>query len=155
LLLEALHVPDLLTVTHKLIDEQISYAEISNLAPLVFTAAVQGDAVARALIIRQADEIVIAARAIINQLAINDVSLDVILAGGVVNGEGGLLIDSVRNQLAQSHPKVSVSRLNVSPVVGAVTMACDALSVQLPRPLSFTIDTANRPALTFKSPFPH
>lgn len=129
LLLQALDAPDLAALTYRIVDQTLTYAQVMLLAPLVFEAARAADSVAQAIIRRQVDEIVTAASAIIRRLDMLDVTLDVVLAGGVITGSNGLLLDPVRLELSSICPKAQICPLNVLPVVGAAYLAFDALGI--------------------------
>ena len=130
--LKALGVPDLVVLAERITDRQVSYPQVASLGPLVFTAANAGDAVARAILQRLADEIAVGVSAMLRRSGMESMDVDVALAGGVMHGDGPLLIDSITRQITVQHPKAQVSRVNVPPVVGAVFLACDALHITPP-----------------------
>ena len=132
LLLEALHVADLSTLADWIADNRINYAQISALAPLLFEAAELGDSVAQSIIIHQADEIAVTVIAMLRKLNMMNIDVDVVLAGGVINGRGSLLIDRATSQITAQCPQVHVQRLSVPPVVGAVFLAFDTISLPTP-----------------------
>ena len=70
-------------LTKALYFERLSERRLSELAPLVFEAAAAGDAVARSIVDRLADELVAMARALIRRLRLTRLDPEVVLAGGV------------------------------------------------------------------------
>ncbi|MEP7285050.1 MAG: BadF/BadG/BcrA/BcrD ATPase family protein [Chloroflexota bacterium] len=132
LLLTALAMPDLDTLTYELVDDKISVARIGALARLAFEAAEQGDLVARSILLHQADEIVISAMAMLRRLEMLTLEVDVILSGGVFKNSSALLIEMVIAQMAQQCPTAHVIRLEIPPVVGSLLLAFDAGGIVAP-----------------------
>ena len=99
----------------------IAQARLAELAPKVVVAAADGDAVARSLIDRLADEIVLMARRALRDLELT--TADVVLGGGMLAGGEGLLYETVVARLpARARP---VSHPD-PPVLGAALAALDA-----------------------------
>lgn len=132
MLLAALNVPDLGTLADWLADHDLSYAQIAVLAPLVFEAADCGDKVAQSIIIRQADEICTSALALLRRLQMTTIAVDVVLAGGIINGRGSLLMERVTAGIGKVYPQARVHRLEVPPVVGAAFLGFDLLNRPAP-----------------------
>ena len=74
-------------VTRAMYDEKMSQRRLEELAPLVFAAAADGDAVARAIVDRLADELAVMAVAIARRLRVASREVDVVLTGGVFRTE--------------------------------------------------------------------
>jgi N-acetylglucosamine kinase-like BadF-type ATPase len=134
MLLRALNYPDLTSLAQAISEHRFTPPQIGGLAPLAFEAAEAGDSVARGIILRQANEIAIAAGAMLRRLDMTDLEVDVILAGGVTKGRGLLLLDSVRERLAADYPKAYVHTLDLPPVIGAVCLSFDAVGIPAPNP---------------------
>lgn len=132
MLLNALDLETLDAVTRLVTDNAINDAQIGALAPLVFEAAAQGDAVARSIIQRQADEICVAVMALLRRLDMTQLDVDVVLAGGVIQDPNPLLIASVSQQLLVENPNFNVRRLDVPPVIGATLLAFDLMGMLIP-----------------------
>jgi N-acetylglucosamine kinase-like BadF-type ATPase len=132
MLLTALNAPDLATVADRITERDYSNRDLGKLAPLVFEAAEGGDAAARAIVIRQADEIAVSALALLRRLEMTQVEVDVVLSGGVVYGQGSLLLARVTEQIQAVCPKASIRRLAVPPVIGAAFLAIDQLGLPTP-----------------------
>ncbi len=125
LFLEAMQVDDLEVVTQRLIDGEIDPALIAGLAPLVFAAADRGDQVALALVRRQADEIAVAALALLRRLGMLGAAVDVVLAGGVLRGGAAQLIPLITRTITADNPSARIHWLSVPPVIGAAFLAFD------------------------------
>lgn len=104
---------------------EITGVDMVSLAPLVFLAARQGDAVARDLLRRMGEEVVVTAVALLRRLAILDVAADVVLAGSVFRGEGEILLDTIEKGLHCSAPLASIVLPEAPPVLGALFCAMD------------------------------
>jgi N-acetylglucosamine kinase-like BadF-type ATPase len=98
-----------------------------ELVPLVFAAAGEGDAVARAILDRQADEIVAWAVAALRRLRLVSRDADVILGGGIFRAQDATFVERVANGIAAVAPGASVKALNAPPVVGAALMGLEAI----------------------------
>jgi N-acetylglucosamine kinase-like BadF-type ATPase len=98
-----------------------------EIAPLVFEAAATGDAVARAIVDRLADEIVAWARAAIRRLRLQRRGPDVVLAGGVFRTEDRAFYERIESRIAAIAPAARVSRLAAPPVVGVALLGLDRI----------------------------
>jgi N-acetylglucosamine kinase-like BadF-type ATPase len=93
-------------------------------APLIFEVAAQGDAVAIDLIRWAGRELGELAKAVIRQLNFEALEFDVVLVGSMFNG-GALLIDPLRESIAELAPRARLVRLQTLPVVGAVLLGME------------------------------
>ncbi|WP_350347446.1 BadF/BadG/BcrA/BcrD ATPase family protein [Agromyces sp. G08B096] len=98
-------------------------AELAVLAPSVFEAARQGDAVAAQLVDRQAEEIVAFARACLTRLDLLDRPVPVVLGGGIVQARDPRLIGGILDRLALDAPLAVVEIFDGPPIVGAGLLA--------------------------------
>lgn len=95
---------------------------LDELAPAVVAAAAAGDAVARRLVERMADEVVLMVTRALRDLGIGEA--DVVMGGGMLR-DGGFLVDEVVARLPQGARAVVVAE---PPVVGAALAALDAVA---------------------------
>ena len=116
-------------VTYALYRGRLSQAAIRELAPLVFDAAGEGDAVARFIVDQQADEIVAMAVAALRRARALRAGVPVVLAGGVFRTTDGPFHERIRAGLAAKAPRAEIRRLSVPPVVGAGLLGLDALGL--------------------------
>jgi N-acetylglucosamine kinase-like BadF-type ATPase len=100
-----------------------------RLAPLAFTAAEQGDAVARSILVEVGEELALAAGAAWRGLFAPDEPEVKVVAGGSVFQRPSypLLFDTFRLGLTRRHPGALVARLAVQPVLGAIYGALELL----------------------------
>jgi N-acetylglucosamine kinase-like BadF-type ATPase len=106
---------------------RIDEDRVAELSPTVFRAATQGDAVARTIVDRQADEVVALAGTAIKRLRMTTLDVDVVLGGGIFRNEDEEFFDRIRNGLAAVAPAVAVRVLSAPPVIGAALMGLDRL----------------------------
>jgi N-acetylglucosamine kinase-like BadF-type ATPase len=101
---------------------RIREQRLGELAPAVVAAAESGDAVARRLVERLAEEIALLAAKALRQLGLGEA--DVVLGGGMLRRGAGLLHDEVVSRLPEgARPVVAVD----PPVVGAALAALEAV----------------------------
>jgi N-acetylglucosamine kinase-like BadF-type ATPase len=105
----------------------IDWADLSGLAPLLFAAAAGGDGVARAVVARQAEEIVALATVAARRLGLLDATFTVVLGGGVLRARHPLLMDPVEDGIRTAAPKATITVVDAPPVLGAGLSALDAL----------------------------
>ena len=106
---------------------------IAKLAGAVGEAAVEGDAVARHLIERGAEELASAAGSVARRLSLT--SAPIWLAGGTMLGVAALR-EAVIRELEKSTPGLVPAPLTVEPALGAVRLACDLVAARLHLPQS-------------------
>ena len=109
-------------------EDRLPASRRNELAPLVFREAAAGDAVARALIDRLADELVGMGTALIRRLRLNRAEVDVVLSGGVFNATYEPFYDRLRAGIGAQAPRATLVRPRVPPVGGAVLLALDRLA---------------------------
>jgi N-acetylglucosamine kinase-like BadF-type ATPase len=118
--------PHALTIAMYL--ERIPQRRSLEIAPLVFSAAGQGDAVACGIVNRLADEIVAWATAAIRRLKLQRLDPHVILAGGIFQAEDAAFYERIRSGIGAVAPAAEVRRLTAPPVVGAALLGLDRLA---------------------------
>jgi N-acetylglucosamine kinase-like BadF-type ATPase len=115
-------------LTRALYFERLSERRLSELAPLVFDAAAAGDAVARSIVDRLADELAGMARALIRRLRLGRLDPEVVLAGGVFRtGEPGFHA-RLEAGIRAAAPRAVPVRLTAPPVLGAALIGLDRLA---------------------------
>ncbi|MEV8439011.1 BadF/BadG/BcrA/BcrD ATPase family protein [Actinosynnema sp. NPDC051121] len=97
------------------------------LCPLLFEVAAGGDAVARSVVDRLVEEVVLLARVSLTRLELLAEPVDVVLGGGVLTGTGGVVVDAVAARLGVVAPAARVRVVDVPPVVGAALLGLDAV----------------------------
>jgi N-acetylglucosamine kinase-like BadF-type ATPase len=115
-------------LTRALYFDRLSGQRLSELAPLVFAAATDGDAVARAIVDRLADELVAMARALIRRLHLSRVDPEVVLAGGVFRTTEPAFYRRLEGGILAAAPRARLVRLTAPPVLGAALIGLDRLA---------------------------
>jgi N-acetylglucosamine kinase-like BadF-type ATPase len=93
-----------------------------ELAPVVFAASTE-DAVADAILVRQAEEVVALVRATAARLELT--GMDVVLGGGLMRGASERLLDLIRDGLDDLD--LTLLRTSAPPIVGAALLGLDEL----------------------------
>lgn len=112
-LIEALHL------------EQVEHARRHELTPVLFATAERGDAIARSLVDRLAEEVVTMAVVALTRLELLDEETPVLLGGGVLTAGHARLYDGTRDLLAARAPKAVARVVTASPVLGAALLGLD------------------------------
>jgi N-acetylglucosamine kinase-like BadF-type ATPase len=113
---------DVVDMLHGLTSGRLSIN--ATAAPLIFEVARQGDAVAIDLIHWAGRELGELAKGVIRQLDFAALEFDVVLLGSMFNG-GTMLIDPLRESIAELAPRARLLRLQTLPVVGAVLLGME------------------------------
>ncbi|KES05735.1 ATPase [Streptomyces toyocaensis] len=108
----------------------VSPARRHELAPVLFATAAQGDGVARAIVDRQAQEIVTMAVVALTRLDLLDEETPVLLGGGVLAARHTLLNDRIHTLLTERAPKAVPRVVTASPVLGAGLLGLDHVSAR-------------------------
>jgi N-acetylglucosamine kinase-like BadF-type ATPase len=110
-------------------DGDIAHRDLTRVAPLVFAAAREGDAVATEILAAFADEAATMAGALIRRLRLVRTDVEVVLGGGTLQTGDPVVFERITARLAEVAPAARVSVLEVSPVFGAVVEAFDRVGV--------------------------
>lgn len=106
-------------------------SDILALVPLLFKAAMCGDKPAQELIVRVGEELGCSAVAVIERLGLEELPIEVVLAGGVFKGEGPLLYDTIEQAVHRVAPHATLVRPILEPVVGAMMLGLEATGVTM------------------------
>ena len=98
---------------------------VRSFAPVVFQAAMDGDAVARAIIDRQADELAGMAGAIVTRLRMRRSDPDIVLAGAVFGTQDAAFFERLEAGVRRVVPRARLARCSRSPAHGAALLALD------------------------------
>jgi N-acetylglucosamine kinase-like BadF-type ATPase len=101
-------------------------SDLSRIAPAVFACARDGDAVAGAVVDRQAAEIVTMAATTLTRLELLDRPVPVVLGGGVIGGRDRRLLDGIERGLAQRAPDARMELVTAAPILGAALLALES-----------------------------
>ena len=100
---------------------------LRELAPVVLALGNQGDAVAAALVQRQAEEISAMALAVMRRLSLTGLATPVVLGGGMLAARDPLLTAAVIEGIKADAPDAAVRVTDVPPVAGAALLGLDHL----------------------------
>jgi N-acetylglucosamine kinase-like BadF-type ATPase len=109
---------------------RIPLARLGELAPGVVRAAEAGDAVARRLVERLAEEVVLMATRALADLGLTESAVPVLLGGGMLRSGTGLLYEEVLAGLARAAPHARPTPVTEPPVLGAALDALAAAGAQ-------------------------
>jgi len=102
---------------------------LSDLAPVVFTAASDGDSVARSIVDWLADELVLMAVSAIRRLRLARSEFELVFVGSIWKTNDSAFHDRVHDGLLQVAPRVILRRLDAPPVLGAALLGSDRLDL--------------------------
>ena len=115
-------------LTKALYLEQIPETAIPFLAPVIFRTAQEGDAIARSIIDRLADELAGMATALIRRLRLGRLDPEVVLAGGVFKTDDEPFLSRLEAAIRAVAPNAQLRRLHAPPVLGAALVGLDRLA---------------------------
>jgi N-acetylglucosamine kinase-like BadF-type ATPase len=107
---------------------RIDGRRLSELAPLVFRAAGDGDAVARSIIDRLGDELAAMAGALIRRLRMTRLDPEIVLAGGVFRANDVAFHARLEHDIRAVAPRAQLRRLTAPPVLGAALLGLDRIA---------------------------
>ena len=105
--------------------ERLDEGRLSELAPVVFRAARDGDAIARSVVDRQADEVAVMACAAIRRLRMTRLDVDVVLGGGIFRTDDRGFFARIEDGIHAVAPGATVTVLTDPPVIGAAQLGLD------------------------------
>lgn len=115
-------------VTRAIYFDRVGERRVSELSPVVFRAAADGDAVAREIIDRLADELVAMATALVRRLRLRRLDPEVVLAGGVFRADDPPFFARIEAGVRAVVPAARIVRLAAPPVLGAALIGLDRLA---------------------------
>ena len=104
---------------------RIDEDRLTEVCPVVFRAARDGDVVARGILIRLADELVAMAGALIRRLRMTELDPEVVLGGGVFAADDPAFYAWIEAGVQAIAPKATIVRLAAPPVLGAALLGLD------------------------------
>ncbi|WP_138493373.1 N-acetylglucosamine kinase [Paenibacillus pinistramenti] len=99
-----------------------------QIAELLFQAAEEGDTVAAGLLVKQGDELGLAAAATIRRLDMEQDSFDIVLAGSLLTkgDRSGIIRRAIEPRVKEAAPNGRLRILTREPVVGSVVLAMES-----------------------------
>jgi N-acetylglucosamine kinase-like BadF-type ATPase len=114
-------------LTRALYEGRIPTARLSELPPVVFAAAMDGDEESRTIVERLAEELATMAIALVRRLDLAALDLEVVLAGGIFRTKDEAFFESIRERIRAVAPAARLVRLTTPPVTGAALLGLDQL----------------------------
>ncbi|MFM2106705.1 MAG: hypothetical protein RL338_1737 [Chloroflexota bacterium] len=108
---------------------RITGDDVPGLAPVVFSAAAAGDAVARGLADWQADRLVAIGASAIRRLGLARRPVEIVLIGSIWRTDDRAFHERFRAGLLAVAPQAIVRRLDAPPVLGAALLGADRLGL--------------------------
>jgi N-acetylglucosamine kinase-like BadF-type ATPase len=96
-----------------------------DLTPVLFKVAEAGDAVARDLVSRQADEVCAMTLAVMRRLGLTGTAIPVVLGGGVLTARNPLLTRWITERLGSAAPAADLRIVDIPPIAGAALLGLD------------------------------
>jgi N-acetylglucosamine kinase-like BadF-type ATPase len=118
-------VPTVRDVTLGIHVGKITEGAALGLAPVLLAVAREGDAVARDLVRRQAEEICVMAVVAMRRLGLTAEPTPVVLGGGLMTARDPLLLTEITERITAAAPLATVSVVAVPPVAGAALLGLD------------------------------
>ena len=148
LVLDRLGFPTVEAMLRAYILHQIERRRMYTIAPLVFDAALAGDAVAVDILIRQGQGLAEYVTAMARRFHMEALAFDVVLAGSVFKGVGPLLVDTITQEVHRVAPRARIVRARFEPAVGSLLLAYDALQIPVTEAIYARLEET-MPAETF------
>jgi len=121
-------------VTRAYYDGRLDEARIGDLAPAVFATAAGGDAIARSIVDRLADELAVMAAALARRTSLTRRDPEVVLAGGIFKTDDAAFHVALAERIHAAIPNARIVRLAAPPVLGAALIGLDRLNGDLRDP---------------------
>lgn len=127
---ETLGLADIRHILRRVDLKGMTRSEVAALARLVTEAATEGDAVARGIIDRGANELAKMVTAVAKNLGLADMArqVPVSVTGGLTNA-GDVFMDPLRKAIEDHLPQAVFTKPELPPVLGAVMLAIESLGI--------------------------
>ncbi|MFI7106531.1 N-acetylglucosamine kinase [Nonomuraea sp. NPDC050227] len=106
---------------------RVDEGRLHELAPGVLAAAAAGDAVARSLVQRQAEEVTVMAEVCLRRLGLLGTPVEVVLGGGMLTARDPLLTPLLEAAFAARAPRAELVVADLPPVAGAALLGLEHL----------------------------
>ncbi len=113
---------------------RVSERRIGELSPVVFAAAMDGDAAARSIVDRLADEVVAMAGAMIRRLRLTRNDPEIVLGGGVFRTPYEAFRSRITVGVQAIAPRARLVRSKAPPVAGAALLGLDTVGGKIADP---------------------
>jgi len=104
---------------------RISPEGLAQLTHVLFQVAAAGDPVARSLVTRQAEEVILMAATAMRRLGLLEADTDVVLGGGILASRDPLLVSEIKARLGRAAPRAIPRFASLPPIAGAALLGLD------------------------------
>ena len=106
---------------------QIPESRLGELTPSLFEVAAAGDAVARSLVDRLAEEVFVMSQVIMRRLDLLATPTEVVLGGGVLAARHQVLMEAIEERFRVGAPHTVLTVVSAPPVLGAALLGLDRI----------------------------
>ncbi|UBU17772.1 N-acetylglucosamine kinase [Nonomuraea gerenzanensis] len=111
---------------------RIDEGRLHELSPAVLAAARDGDAVARSLVERQAEEVAVLAEVCLRRLGLLETPTEVVLGGGLLTAGDPLLTSLLKELFGRRAPRARLVTAGLPPIAGAALLGLERLGAGEP-----------------------
>jgi N-acetylglucosamine kinase-like BadF-type ATPase len=104
---------------------QITNKDLAQLTFVLFQVSAAGDAIARDLVTRLADEVILMAATAMRRLGILEADTDVVLGGGLLAARDPFLVSEIKARLGRAAPRATPRFASLPPIAGAALLGLD------------------------------
>ena len=104
---------------------EIDDGDLAQLTHVLFEVAAAGDAVARDLVARLADEVILMAATAMRRLGLLGADTDVVMGGGVLAARDPLLVSELKARLGRAAPQATARFASLPPIAGAALLGLE------------------------------
>jgi N-acetylglucosamine kinase-like BadF-type ATPase len=148
MVLSRLDFPDVESMLRAYILQKIESGRFNSICPLVFEAAVQGDDVAEAILVRHGHSLAEYATAMVHRFDMQALEFEVVLSGSVFKGVSPLLVDTIGEDIHRTAPRAKIVRPRFEPAVGSLLLAYDVFHIPQTEAINTNL-AATSPATPF------
>lgn len=104
---------------------ELTEDDLAQLTYVLFQVAADGDAVARSIVVRQAQEVTLMAVTAMRRLDLLELDTDVVLGGGVLAARYPLLVSEIEARLGRAAPHATPRFADLPPIAGAALLGLE------------------------------
>lgn len=111
--------------------DEYTHLDFAELAPCIFDVAIDGDKIARNIVIHAGTEVGLSAGAVMKKLDMLNFPVDIVLGGSLYKARGNLFMDTIKEKIYSLNPSVDIIIPEFEPVIGAVLLALEVLGINI------------------------
>lgn len=125
-------------------EARLTDSDFKHIAPLLFHAADNGDAVARGILHDFGAGLAQAVTVGLIRLQMSELAVDVVLSGSVFKGRGSLLESVMQRHICEMAPRARLVNARYEPVVGALLLGLEKLGHDIDEFVQESIEKSSR-----------